>query len=77
MPDQPLPSTQRPWLRLSVRGLIVLVLVTGGWLGWIVHRARVQREAVVAIERAGGMVWYDWQWKNGSDIPNGRPWGAG
>ncbi len=42
--------------RLSVRALMVLVLVCGGWLGWVVHRARVQKDAVAAIERAGGGI---------------------
>jgi internalin A len=66
----------RPWrrfLRFSVRGMIVLVLVIGGWLGWIVRSARIQREAVTAIKKAGGEVWYDWQWHNGRKFP-GKPW---
>ena len=42
--------------RLSVRGLILVVLIVGGWLGWIVRSARIQREAVAAIERDGGLV---------------------
>jgi hypothetical protein len=42
---------------------MVLVLVLGCGLGWVAHRARVQREAVAAIERAGGKVFYDWQLK--------------
>jgi hypothetical protein len=33
--------------------MMVLVLVIGGGLGWIAYRARVQREAVAAIRRAG------------------------
>jgi hypothetical protein len=37
------------------------VLVTGGGLGWIMYRARVQRDAVAAIYRAGGCAYYDWQ----------------
>src|SRR5690348_13168049 len=41
--------------------LMLAILVVGGWLGWICDRARVQREAVAAIERAGGQVWFDWQ----------------
>jgi hypothetical protein len=28
---------------------MVLVLIIGGGLGWVIHRARVQREAVAAI----------------------------
>ena len=44
----------RPWrrfLRLSVRGLIVLVLVIGAGLGWLVRSAHIQRDAVAAITR--------------------------
>jgi hypothetical protein len=67
---------QRPgrrWLRLSLQALIVLVLMIAGGLGWMVHRARVQREAVAAIEAAGGMVWYDSEW-HGGFIPKAKPW---
>ena len=42
----------RKYLRFSVRGLIVIVLVVGGCLGWIVRSARIQHEAVAAIEVA-------------------------
>ncbi len=68
----------RPWrrsLRFSLRGVIVLVLVIAGWLGWLVRSARVQREAVAAIEGAdGGGFLYDWQWSSGKSIPGGKPW---
>jgi Leucine Rich repeat len=71
MPDQPLLKTWRRRLRLSVRGLMALVLILGGGLGWFMHGARVQREAVATIKRAGGSVLYDLQ-------PNyytqARPW---
>jgi hypothetical protein len=53
----------RPWrryLRFSVRTFIVVVLVVGGWLGWIARTARIQREEVAAITRGGGMVEYDY-----------------
>jgi internalin A len=66
----------RPWrrfLRFSVRGMIVVVLLMGGWLGWIVRSARIQREAVAAIESAGGHVWYDWADDDGDP---GGPWWA-
>jgi internalin A len=69
--------SSRPWrrfLRYSVRVLIVVVLLIGGWLGWIVRSARIQREAVAAIEDAGGGVAYDWEWNNGKSIPRGKPW---
>jgi TRAP-type C4-dicarboxylate transport system permease small subunit len=49
MPDQTLPRSWRRWLRFSVRGLIIVVLLIGGWLGWLVRSAHVQRDAVVAI----------------------------
>jgi hypothetical protein len=69
MPDQAKPVV-RPWqrfLRFSVRGLIVVVLVIGIWMGWLVRSATIQREAVAAIQKnAGGFVIYNWQWNNGS-----------
>jgi hypothetical protein len=59
--------------RLSIRALIVLVLAIGVGLGWIVHRARVQRLAVAAIEQAGGKVEYDWQWTDHTTSPPTPP----
>jgi hypothetical protein len=41
----------------------------------MVHHAHVQREAVAAIERAGGEVMYDWQWKDNA-LVHGRPWAS-
>ena len=52
-------------LRVTIRTLIVAVLLIGGWLTWVVRSARLQLEAVAAIQRPGGLVRYDWQWKNG------------
>ena len=47
--------------------MIVLVLVTGGWLGWLIRSTTIQRAAVAAIERGGGYVAYDWEYlKRGS-----------
>jgi hypothetical protein len=59
-----------------VWALIVFVLLVGGWLGWIVRGARVQRDAVAAILNAGGSVLYDSQWENGRFIPGGKPWAS-
>jgi hypothetical protein len=75
MIDQVKPVS-RPWrrfLRFSVRGLIVVVLLIGAGLGWVVRQAHVQRAAVAAITRAGGSVKYDWEWSNGKTIPSGEP----
>jgi hypothetical protein len=72
----PLSPSWRRFLRFSVRGMIVLVLVVGGWLGWIVRKAHVQRQAVWAIERAGGEVFYDWQFSNGEFDVEGKTWAS-
>jgi hypothetical protein len=67
MPADP-KTISRPWrryLRFSVRGMIVLLVLTGGCQGWMVRSARIQREAVAAIKDAGGQVSYDWDWSDG------------
>jgi len=74
MPAGPASRPWRRFLRVSVRGLIVLVLVTGAWLGWIVRSARIQRDAVAAIAETGGDVNYNWEWKDGVPVPAARPW---
>jgi internalin A len=63
---------RRRFLRFSVRGLIVLVLLIGVWLGWLVRSARIQREAVEAIEHAGGWVEYDDEWHTSKSVPGGK-----
>ena len=74
MAAEPASRSWRRNLRFSLRGLIVLVLVIGCGLGWIVRSARIQREAVAAIQKVGGTVYYNWEWAQGSQIPNGKPW---
>lgn len=74
MPEEPSPKSWRYRLRFSVRALMIFVLILGGILGWIVYEAHVQHEAVVAIRRSGGGVGYDWDWRNGRFIRNGKPW---
>ena len=59
--------------------MMIFVLLLGGVLGWVVHLAHVQRDAVSAIRSAGGHATYDWQIKrlpNGVVRldPTGRPW---
>ena len=71
---QTLSSDHRSWrrelpLRMSVRALMIFVLMLGGVLGWVVHLAHVQRDAVSAIRSGGGNVTYDWQLKR---LPNGN-----
>ena len=67
-------QTRRRLVHVSLRSLLVLVLVIGGCLGWIVHSAHVQRDAVAAIRKLEGTVRYDWERKNGLNLPNGKPW---
>ena len=55
-------SVARPWqrfLRFSVRGMIVVVLLIGGSLGSLVRSARIQREAYEAIRKHSAMILYD------------------
>ena len=78
MPDHPLPATWPRWLRLSVRGLIVLVLIVGGWLGWVVRHAQIQREALNALDEAiNGELECGWEFPNGAttrDSCSGPRW---
>ncbi len=41
---------------------MALVLILDGGLGWIVHRAKVQREAVAAIMHGQNQIIYDWDY---------------
>jgi internalin A len=66
--------TWRRFLRFSVQGLIVFVIVVGAGLGWFVRQAHVQRDAVAAIRRAECSVMYNWEWSDGKSIPGGKPW---
>jgi Leucine-rich repeat (LRR) protein len=74
MPDQSLPKSRWPRIRLSVRALMILVLLLGGGLGWIERSVRIQRDAVAAIKRTGAGVLYDWQFRNAIPNPKGKPW---
>src|SRR5262249_9793212 len=38
----------------------------------MVHRVRVQREAVAALRKAGVRVEYDWKWGGGNRTPIGK-----
>jgi internalin A len=67
------PGRPRRRFRLSLRAVLVVVLVIGGWLGWIVYKARAQREAVQAIEGGNGQVIFHWQLANGTVIPKAKP----
>ena len=73
VPIEPLVGRWRRQLRFSLRSVMVLILILGGGLGWFIHRAHIQQDAVAAIRQAGGSVIYEWQWKDGSFDPSGKP----
>jgi hypothetical protein len=69
----------RRWyrFRLSVRAMVTLIVVLGCSFGWVVHRARVQRDAVNTLLRERGrgtVINYDWEYKDGKYTPNGKLW---
>ena len=69
----------RKRLRLSLGAMMIIVLGIGGVLGWVAHRAHVQRDAVAAIttlrRNTRGSVYYDWQFVAGQgDKPRGPKW---
>jgi len=53
--------------------MMIFILVLGVALAWLERRAKVQREAVAAIQRSGGRVCYEWERKDRFLVPNGRP----
>jgi len=69
MPEEPVSRPRPRLLRFSVRGLIVVVLAIGAVLGWVVRSAQIQRDAVAAIEKAGGHVVYESFWYGRSAPP--------
>ncbi len=62
-----------PRIRFSLRGLMALVLILGVGLGYWVVRSREQRDAVAAMEHAGGKVVYDYEWQDGFQVPGEPP----
>jgi Leucine-rich repeat (LRR) protein len=69
----------RKRLHLSLRAMMIVILVIGGVLGWVAHRAHVQRDAVAAIttlrRNTRGRVYYDWQFVAGRFDANAKPRG--
>lgn len=63
----------RPRLRFSLRTLMIAMTVVCVFLGYRVHRARVQRDAVAVLNEASVSLEYDW-WLAGLDSPPGPDW---
>jgi hypothetical protein len=65
-------SPYRRWFRFSLRTLLILMTVLGVWLGFTVHRVRLQSRAVQAIEAAGGQIAYDSRFDFSHELTGGR-----
>ena len=57
---------RRRWLQFRLRTLIIVIGLTGLWLGWWANSATRQRQAVRAILDLGGSVSYDYQFTPGT-----------
>lgn len=57
------PTGQRPRRRrrLSLRGLIALVLIAGGAVGWYVRGAREEERVAAVLKATGAAVFWDWE----------------
>jgi hypothetical protein len=55
--------------RFSISGLMAVILVLSGCLGWLANTAHVQRGAVAAIHAAGGGVSYEGAWEDSTWWP--------
>jgi hypothetical protein len=64
----------RPWSRISIRVMMLIVLSIAALLAWRVNRARQQKDAVLAVERHGGWVHYDYEFVNGKLTKGRSPW---
>ena len=61
--------------QFRLRALMLVVLVTGLWLGSQINQAHRQRDAVATVEKHGGWVHYDYEFVNGIQTPGRQPWG--
>ena len=59
--DSDPPKPVRRWYQFSLRTLLLVMTVFAVWLGIKIHQARQQKQAVAAIEKLGGTVYYDYQ----------------
>lgn len=74
--QQDSPARQR---RVMIRVLFGVSLVVGMASGWVVmarQKADRQAEARDAIRQAGGVVYFDYQWRDGKPLPEAAPPGA-
>ena len=73
MTSNPSSPPRRRWLRVSLRGLMILVLLLGGVAGWVANTIRTRREAIAVVKAAGGGVTFDYMRQEVGTNPQGRP----
>lgn len=62
-------ASLRKILRFRLRTLLLLVTILSVWLGLHVRSVQIQRNAVVAIQKYGGWIRYDFQYPTGDYSP--------
>src|SRR5215210_1669227 len=68
------PNTWRRWFRFSLRTFLLVWLGFACWLGWWIHSARQQREAVANIKQLANEVFFDYSFQRVNKDPlNWRP----
>jgi hypothetical protein len=65
----------RPWARMSLRVMVLIVLIVAVLMSWHVNTAREQREAIDAVREYGGSVHFDYEFVGDNLIPGQTPWG--
>jgi hypothetical protein len=66
------PHQPRKFLRAAIGVLLVVGMATGYWA---MHRQQVQKQskAVESIQRSGGRVYLEYQWRDGAPDPEPTP----
>jgi hypothetical protein len=62
---------KRRWLQYSLQALLALMLLASIGMTWVavtVQAAKRQREAVEAIEKLGGRLWYDYHYDSSGNL---------
>ena len=70
------PKRKRRWFQFRLRTMLIFTLICAVGSAWVAHRMeqkRREREAIEAIGKLGGSVWYDYQRVAGGEPP-GPAW---
>jgi len=71
------PKRKRGWRRLlqfRLRTVLLLTAVVAIWLGWWLHSARQQREAVAELRKVGAIIAYDYHYYGLEEPPYWPTW---